>query len=580
MSFQKNENYNLFNPNNQYINTYSSNTLQNSYEKKKINNNNNNNISNYELRKIIKEEFESQIIPYKNEIQKLKSEINNFYINDKKDSIENLVKDIRLNYSNCVNKKVFEQKIGEIEAMISINNKNNDMNIINSLINEINKINSEIKNIKNSINSILEPNINNQLENITNKDRINPILNLNEIKSKDIKEINKIQNEYSNEIKIDNEKIEENNINQNIEHKINEIVEKFNLTKLSNLDIDKLNMINETYDQLVKNYLILAQKVKNQNNSVNSLLTKLNSESKVKNNLINQDGNNDLINNKYEYLEKQIQYLNNQTEQMTLDLMNIKDLNINLIINEIKNELEKQKDINIENKMIILQNQTGIKSNEEKLNTIEDKNHILEKIIIKLNEEKIKNLENKIINMDKNLSQHIIEEKKLEEINNEITENYKRNDEQKIKDRFKEIENKIKNMKDEIFNANFDKIEDGIDNNRINNDSKNINKLKERISKLEEEKIIFQKEIENLKQKSNSSNINEINNDFMNIIEDEKKEKEKKEDIKEIKNEEEKKELKESINLPRELIDSNNNENKKDDDDDEINSKDVVPEIV
>jgi len=112
VNFQKNENYSLYKPNNQYLNFNSNNILQNSYEKRKTYNNN---ISDYDLRKIIKEEFESQIIPYKNEIQKLKMEINNFYVNENKDSIENLIKDIRLNFLNCVNKKLFDQKISEIK---------------------------------------------------------------------------------------------------------------------------------------------------------------------------------------------------------------------------------------------------------------------------------------------------------------------------------------------------------------------------------------------------------------------------------------------------------------------------------
>ena len=721
MNFQKNENNNLFSPNNQYLNVYSSNILQNSYDKRKTNNSiNNNNISNYELRKIIREEFESQMIPYKNEIQKIKSEINNFYTNENKDSIENLIKDIRLNFLNCVNKKLFDQKISEIEALISINNNKKDMKIINSLMNEMKKINLEIKNIKYTTNSLMESNKNNFLQNISNKSEMNPISNISDIKIKDImdkntffqkdienlkeeinsfktyfnsslmeknkivdeldlkfenfknndssvklnlykdinkikEEINKIRNEF-NGIKIDNEDFRMNNINQNIDIKIYEILDKLNLTKLSKLDTDKFNMISETYEQLAKNYLIIAQKVKNQNDSVNSLLTKLNlmsSELKAKKNSMNQDNNNELIKNKYEYLERQVQYLYNRTEQIALDSMNIKESNINyekrkeefllikkeindlnkkmdkyniikeedekrrdeinLRIDEIKNELKEEKNINMENKMNILQNQTAIKSNKEKLINIEDKNNILEKVIFKLDGEKIKNLENQIINMDKNLSQHINEEKKLDEIKNEITENNKRNNDEKINTKFNDIENKIKNIKVEMNNFDFDKKGNGIDElkiknleeqikqlnkeinndnknkilsedieNKINNNSKEINKLKERISKLEEEKIILQKEIESLKEKSNIPKINEeIQNDFINIIQDDKKEEEKKEDIKEEEKEEEKKEEEkeeekkeeekeeekenESRNLPREIIDSNNNENEKDD---------------
>ena len=712
MNFLNNENYNFLKANNYYTNNYSTNSLQNSYGLSKSNNINN--ISNFELRKIIKEEFESQIIPYKNEIQKLHSEINNFYMNENKDSIEQLIKEIRKNLFNCVDKKLFDQKISEIELLININNKKNDMKIINSLINEIKKINLEIKNIKYNNNLLSESHKNNLIQNKSNENINNSSLNLNEIKIKDIidkniffqkdienlkaemksiktfsnssimennkmmdeldlkfenfknddssmklnlyrdinkvkEEIKKIKNEF-NEMKIDNESAHMNSMNQNLDIKIYEILEKLNLTKLSKLDIDKFNMIIEAYEQLEKNYLIISQKVKNQNDSVNSLLTKLNlisSELKVKKNIINQDNNNDIIKNKYEYLERQVQHMENRLEQILLDSMKIKESNINyekrkeefllmkkgisevnkqmekyitlneenekrreeinLRIDEIKNELKEEKNINMENKMNILQNQTGIKSIKEKLNPIEDKNNILEKIILKLDGEKIKNLENQIMNIDKNLSKHIDEEKKLEELKNQIIENNKRNNEEKINDRFNGVEDRIKNIKEEINNINMDKKGSDIDElkiknieeqikqlnedinksnknkilsenieNKISNNSNEINKLNEKLSEFEGKQNIIEKEIENLKNKINKPLINE--NKIKNIenidiiknenIEEEKKEEEKKEEKKKEQNniEEWDKKSKNSKNLAREIIDSRikSNESKND----------------
>jgi hypothetical protein len=696
---------------NNSTNNYTNNIVQTNYLQR---NQTFNKLSNFELRKIIKEEFESQIIPYKNEIQKLHSEINNFYMNENKDSIEQLIKEIRKNLFNCVDKKLFDQKISEIELLININNKKNDMKIINSLINEIKKINLEIKNIKYNNNFLSESNKNNLIQNKSNENINNSSLNLNEIKIKDIidkniffqkdienlkaemksiktfsnssimenskmvdeldlkfenfknddssmklnlyrdinkvkEEIKKIKNEF-NEMKIDNESAHMNSMNQNLDIKIYEILEKLNLTKLSKLDIDKFNMIIEAYEQLEKNYLIISQKVKNQNDSVNSLLTKLNlisSELKVKKNIINQDNNNDIIKNKYEYLERQVQHMENRLEQILLDSMKIKESNINyekrkeefllmkkgisevnkqmekyitlneenekrreeinLRIDEIKNELKEEKNINMENKMNILQNQTGIKSIKEKLNPIEDKNNILEKIILKLDGEKIKNLENQIINIDKNLSKHIDEEKKLEELKNQIIENNKRNNEEKINDRFNEIEDRIKNIKEEINNINMDKKGSGIDElkiknieehikqlnedinksnknkilsenieNKISNNSNEINKLNEKLSEFEGKQNIIEKEIENLKNKINKPLINE--NKIKNIenidiiknenIEEEKKEEEKKEEKKKEQNniEEWDKKSKNSKNLAREIIDSRikSNESKND----------------
>jgi hypothetical protein len=270
-------------------------------------------------------------------------------MNENKDSIEQLIKEIRKNLFNCVDKKLFDQKISEMELLVDINNKKNDMKIINSLINEIKKINLEIKNIKYNNNLLSESHKNNLIQIKSNENINNSSLNLNEIKIKDIidkniffqkdienlkaemksikvfsnssimennkmvdeldlkfenfknddssmklnlyrdinkvkEEIKKIKNEF-NEMKIDNESAHMNSMNQNLDIKIYEILEKLNLTKLSKLDIDKFNMIIEAYEQLEKNYLIISQKVKNQNDSVNSLLTKLNlisSELKVK----------------------------------------------------------------------------------------------------------------------------------------------------------------------------------------------------------------------------------------------------------------------------------------------------------
>ena len=480
--------------------------------------------------------------------------------------------------------------------------------------------------------------------------KLNLYRDINKVKE----EIKKIKNEF-NEMKIDNESAHMNSMNKNLDIKIYEILEKLNLTKLSKLDIDKYNMIIEAYEQLEKNYLIISQKVKNQNDSVNSLLTKLNlisSELKVKKNIINQDNNNDIIKNKYEYLERQVQHMENRLEQILLDSMKIKESNINyekrkeefllmkkgisevnkqmekyitlneenekrreeinLRIDEIKNELKEEKNINMENKMNILQNQTGIKSIKEKLNPIEDKNNILEKIILKLDGEKIKNLENQIINIDKNLSKHIDEEKKLEELKNQIIENNKRNNEEKINDRFNEIEDRIKNIKEEINNINMDKKGSGIDElkiknieeqikqlnedinksnknkilsenieNKISNNSNEINKLNEKLSEFEGKQNIIEKEIENLKNKINKPLINENkikNIENIDIIKNENIEEEKKEDEKkeEKKKEEEEKEMdkieewdkksKNSKNLAREIIDSRikSNESKND----------------
>ena len=171
-------------PSNQFkqYNKYNTNNiLQNSFEQKNVYNDN---FKNYELRKIIKEEFESHIIPYRNEINQLKEEINNIYNSFNKNSIESLIKDIKISLYNFVDKKIFYQKLEEMDSKID-NNSNNfnqsKFNLINNIVKEIKKVNLEINNIRNN-NNLMKLNFS------QNKIEKEPIdnNNLNEIKLKDI----------------------------------------------------------------------------------------------------------------------------------------------------------------------------------------------------------------------------------------------------------------------------------------------------------------------------------------------------------------------------------------------------------
>jgi hypothetical protein len=188
MNFTNNEfgNYNS-KRNNNYLNNYSNNFLQSSFEQR---NQSVNNISNYDLRKIIKEELESQITPFKKQIFYLKDEINNIYNNLNKESIESLIKDIKLSLYNFVDKKYFSQKIEEMNSRIDIsaNNINKPQNaVINNIISEIKKIKLEINNIKiNNNNSINNSNRYSSPFNQIEKVQKGNMDNLSEMKLKDI----------------------------------------------------------------------------------------------------------------------------------------------------------------------------------------------------------------------------------------------------------------------------------------------------------------------------------------------------------------------------------------------------------
>ena len=628
-SLNKGFKYNdITNRSNNYINNYTNNILQSSYD---LRNPPSNNSSNNDIKKMIREEFESLIVPYKKQIYSLKEEINNIYNNLNRDSIENLIKEIRLNLYNFVDKKYFNQKIDEIDSKIDNNAQNlykPQNKIINNIITEIKKMKLEINNIKmnnNSLNSNLSKQNFNLKQNL--KEPNEDIKNLNEIKFKDIidktsflksdfenlkeemnsfkksisssiivnnknlselelnienlktdfssdklqllKDSNKTKEDLKkikyelNEIKISNESISIDNQNKNNNYKIYEILEDLKLTKLSNFDMDKYNIICESYEKLMKNYITILERMKNQNNNIMTLNNKLNefsflAKKQAKKEVLYNSEDNPVSQKKIEFLERQIQYLQDRTEKISLDAMHVNEANldygkrkeeilmmkqeinklnnklveyytlyeesnkrneqINLRIDEIKKELKEEKNINLENKMNLLQNQNGINNNQQKIKELEEKNDELKNIIIKISEEKIKKLEDQIIRMDEKTNAYINEKKKLDEIKNEINENNKKNKEEKLN----EIENVINKIRDEIKTIQLSKGgNNNIEESRIKNIEEQIKKLDtNKINENEfQNKILISEEIEN-KINNNSKTIIQLENKISKLEEE------------------------------------------------------------
>jgi hypothetical protein len=321
--------------------------------------------------------------------------------------------------------------------------------------------------------------------------------------------------------------------NKNIEMKIYEILDKLNLTKLSDFNMDKYNIICKSYENLMNKYINISKIVERQNNNIKILNDKLNEVSylvkKQPNKEIIKIEDNNIFQKKYEILERQMEYIQKRVEKISLDNMNVKDANIdyekrkeellsmkreinnvskqmaiynafiednnkkrdeiNLRIDEIKKELKEEKNINVENKININQNINEIKSIKEKINKIEEKNKILEDTIIKLDEEKLKKLENEIIRMDEKVSSSIEEGKKIDELRNEINENNIRNNDERIK----YIENELNKIRDNMKNINFEKQGDNIGEEKIKS-------IEEQIKKLNDDKknqALISEELEN-----------------------------------------------------------------------------------
>ena len=164
-----------------------------------------NQLTNYELRKIIKEEFESLYKPYhmaiNNDFKKLRSEIINFNELNNFDKSNNLINDkneinfalnqIKNNLYDYVSYKEYNKKINELEERINNNNSQKYQNYLNE---QINNINDEIQDIKNKFKEIYNKANNNIIKDFNqnndntklNEIKLNDIINKNSFLEKDI----------------------------------------------------------------------------------------------------------------------------------------------------------------------------------------------------------------------------------------------------------------------------------------------------------------------------------------------------------------------------------------------------------
>ena len=177
---------NSFYDNYKYPNNYSTSTLFNK------NDNNINQLTNYELRKIIKEEFDSLYKPYNIEINdnfsRIRAELNNIYelnneyklqnnMNDK-NYMDNILKEIKKslkNFTDYLSINDFNKKIKELEEKININNfgNNSNNNNNNNYPNkgEIKSMSIDIQDIKNKYNDI-NTKFNNYIKNNSQNDEL------------------------------------------------------------------------------------------------------------------------------------------------------------------------------------------------------------------------------------------------------------------------------------------------------------------------------------------------------------------------------------------------------------------------
>ena len=456
------------NVNNNYINNYTNNTIQKPYEPK---NQNFINISYSDLKKIIKEEFESQIIPYKNEIIKLKKII------------------ININKCQEPDKDLIHKRM-ESSINFSANNLNiSQNNIISNIQKEINKLKSEINNFK-SIKSLKSDsqivqlnkkekeqfdfivNLRNNVENIkkdtAGKKKIydEMKLNLENLKesnlnlTSEITQIKAHMKKLEESFKIESENNSINNLNIYNEAKIFEILGKLNLTKLSNFDIGKFYTIRDGYSALIDNYMMTSEIIKEQNNKIEMLNIKLNEIS-------------------FSNLEMEIQLLKETIEKLKQENNKVNiQMTIYKKINEESNKLREELNIRI---------------NDMK-NEISNNNKIqVDKII--------KDFKNEILN----IKEEINNEKKIlsEEVKTKLKDNL--DDMRKLEIRISELEKEINNFKKEkkeiiLKSENPIKFEIKKENKKENENVSNIIRnynLGVEVKKKEDENELEEEDFEN-----------------------------------------------------------------------------------
>ena len=499
----------------------------------------NNNISRYTF-----EELKTKNYLFQNQIKDYE-----FQIEDLKSTIEVLEK--TLDDSN--NKLNFYENKNKANSDTKKNNENNNSNNAYNILKKVNnnleqkiKINeSQILKFNKDILLLKQENMKyklkiseNNTELIKQKEHINNLVN--ELKKskekKDIAENKEIYIDNKNDIKNSINNSEKENYIKIIEEKKNELI----------LKDKKLNELNEKIKKQIIDYDLRIQKLNEENSLLsqslqykNNEIEELNNKSQSQNiqidylqNIINNNEKNniDKNNNEEEILNLKSKIL--EYEDKIKDNNNLID-NLNELLNKEKENVNKKneiiskykKDINDLNKEkenknnIIEDNNKYInklkEENENKDNTIEDN----QKIINNLKEE-ITKLNNDII-IFKNQVSLLEEEKNNLERYNELNNNDKNEELEKLKNELNEKDKYINELREKIINleSQYDKLKLKEDDIITENEtlSKDLNNYKNKCDQLQIDFNLknynLTKELNELKKKNNLINeeIKQIN---------------------------------------------------------------------
>ena len=493
-----------------------------------------------DIRKIIKEEFSTLIIPYQtdlnNNINMLQVKINNILNdyqneNNKLRSIPNInkVDNQILEIKNILSE--YNNKIKELEDQIASNL--NNLNIRNNSIQAFDdKLNNEIKNINQNIQELKMKNqdYNNRFNNFINnydnemttiKQNYNKLLT-NEIKLNDTIDKNSFLQKNFDALKEENNNFK-NSINLSLSEKnqkLNDLENKQNNlnNKINDLENNQKNLNNKINDFESKNKKF-NEEMNNMNNNLINMTTSINNLKDKTFNFYNNDNNN--TNNN----DSQINELKNK-----IDKLNINDL-LKIDINKINSINDKYEEFMSNNEklfQILEQHNTTITDLNTKLNRLrEDYENESKKKYNQINERisKVEDESKDRISRNSNIN---ITQREKENTQNEINLiNDKLND---FNRRFGEMQNELQNITSNQMNyaskiSSDNKIEqeskingNEINSNEILNIKNEIEKVNNKIINLENE-IIYQ-ELPNIKKNIEEINKNNLNNDNDNLLQE------------------------------------------------------------
>ena len=500
----------------------------------------------YYIKKLIKDEFSTLIIPYQKEMQNNCTVLENKINSSQYPDYNNIPLDLLKPSPNNIDVNKFTPRTEYEDKIRELNNK------INNLISYCDEIkNSYEKLQKNSINNDSGRKYNNYIDKNEFYNTINDLNNkmnnmdssLNTYKNKVKIQIDDMENfmkNNQNDMKYDNLTSENNRIKNDISNLQNDVLTFKNYQKdlesLSKIDLKQLGKLN-LYD-INRFDLNTLNELKDKTGEIDDLKNNYNDIYKKQNendlriltieNKISSDNNN-----KYDDLKNEIDQLKNQINGLNESggFNNNNNLIDNQKLNNLENNLKShiQNDYNpLNNNFENLQNENQeLKRKIENLSqlNIDKINNLPYQEINNMNFKEIKEIPKLKLDIDnlKNTINNLTTKQESDNLKNLIDSLEKKNEE--LNNKQNQIELRIDNINNTSFNSSIKQPDDfNLSSNQLNNIKKNVEDLKGKIKEIENNNnnnnlISTQKlsSLENTLKAHINNDYYKLNNDLKNL---------------------------------------------------------------